>query len=142
MGVLITITADVLIVALSLKPILEQSEEVREEARVSGKQLLDVSQELEDDGDRAKLVGFVYIIAQIMQIEELFENEIMKAFISIKGEHDVLFSSESFEDIRDVALFDQDHYLKWIAPFVENAGVRDIDKSLEELRVISKTVYG
>ena len=138
----ITMIADVLIVALSLKPILKQSEEVREDARVAGKQLLDVSQELEDNGDRAKLIGFIYIVAQIMQIEELLEHEIIKAFTSIKGEHDALLSCEMFEDRRDTALCDQDHYLKWIAPFVENARVRDIDESLEELRVIAKAIYG
>ena len=142
MLITLTTTTDVLIVALALKPLFEQTEEVREDARIAGKELLNHSQKIEDYTDRAKLIGFVYIIAQIMEIKELLDDEIIKTFPIDEGENKELFTSKGFEPIRDMALFDQDYYMKWIAPFIKNAGVLNIDEALEELRVIEKTVYG
>ncbi len=135
-GMPIQLTTDMLVLFFVLKPLFATSPERKEEIIEAGKELLFFSMKQEASMKFA-FCTLVYIVAQVVEIEELINDDIIKNTLYLDDPRfKEQYAAENFEGLRDSLCIDDQIYLDFMESFILETGVLDIEDTLKDLQAI------
>ncbi len=131
-----------LITYLATRPIYEFTEEQKEVSVDMCNILLKHLLTVEDESQQMGMVAIVYMVAQMLELEEILSNEIIDlCLFSESGSLAEAFPPQTIKMISELARDDFQHYIQWISPFLLKAGVSDIESELKEIDAIQDVLY-
>ncbi len=133
---------DTLLTFLATRPIYARTEDQQQVATDICHTLLNHIPIVQDESEQVGMIGIVYLVAEVMQLEKILNDELISlCLFSESGSLAEVFPPQTIKMISELAHDDFQHYIQWISPFLLKAGVSDIESELKEIDAIQDVLY-